>query len=63
MSEIQSMLSGDVAAVDRQSLALDDAELVRRVGRDRILELCRLYCTPLSQLMDAPSAEEPQAAQ
>lgn len=29
MSEIQSMLSGDVAAVDRQSLALDDAELVR----------------------------------
>lgn len=29
MSEIQAMLSGDVAAVDRESLALDDAELVR----------------------------------
>lgn len=29
MSEIQSVLSGDVAAVDRESLALDDAELAR----------------------------------
>lgn len=29
MSEIQSMLSGDVAGVDRESLALDDAGLAR----------------------------------